>query len=266
LPSSVKVLLKVRFCVNAYHGGIVKDDEIRPTMRTVIASLLFAATAAAQTSFEVASIKPNNSGDGSDSVNTTDGSVVMRNVPLRMIIEDAYDLKRYALTAPDWLDNQRFDINARADAKVKQEELRLMLQSLLAERFQLKTHRESKEMSAYVLLPAKSGFKLKPAEGSGSGINSSRGAGKAKATCRHVSMARLADFLSGRVDHPVVDQSGIPDAYDFTLEWSPEQNTEDPGPSIFTALSEQLGLRLEPRKVPVSILVVDSISKMPTEN
>ena len=121
-------------------------------------------------------------------------------------------------------------------------------------------------MSAYALLPAKSGFKLKPAEGDGSSINSSRGAGKAKATCKHVSMSRLADFLSGRVDHPVVDQSGFSNAYDFTLEWSPDQNAEDAGPSIFTALNEQLGLRLEPRKLPVSILVVDSIGKTPTEN
>ena len=228
-------------------------------------NLLWAAVAGGQTSFEVASIKPNLSGDGNETVNTTDGSLVMRNVSLRNIIEDAYDLKRYSLHAPDWIDNVHFDITAKVSAKVKQEELRLMIQSLLAERFEFKAHRETKEMSAYALLPAKSGFKLKPAEGEGSGINSSHGAGKAKATCRHVSMSRLADFLSNRVDHPVVDQTGIPDAYDFTLEWSPEQ-VEDGGPSIFTALTEQLGLHLEPRKLPVSILVVDSVSKTPTEN
>ncbi len=235
-------------------------------MKRVIASLVFAAAAAAQSSFEVASIKPNNSGDGNDSVNTTDGSLTMRNVSLRMIIEDAYDLKRYTLTAPAWLDTQRFDITAKVGTKVKHEELQQMLQSLLTERFELKAHREPREISGHALLPAKNGFKLKPAEGNGSSINSSRGAGKAKAACKHVSMSRLADFLSNRVDRPVVDQSGISDAYDFTLEWSPDQNAEDAGPSIFTALNEQLGLRLEPRKLPVSILVVDSISKTPTEN
>lgn len=201
-----------------------------------------------------------------DSVNTNDGSLTMRNVSLRMIIEDAYDLKRYTLTAPDWTGTERFDIKAKVGEKVKHEELRLMLQSLLAERFQLKAHRELKEMTGYALLPAKSGFKLKPAEGNGSSINSSRGAGKVKATCKHVSMPRLADYLSGRMDHPVVDQSGISDAYDFILEWSPDQIGEDAGPSIFTALTEQLGLRLETRKLPVSILVVDSISKTQTEN
>lgn len=111
---------------------------------------------------------------------------------------------------------QRFDIKAKAAGKAKAEELRLMLQSLPAERFQLKAHREMKEMSGYALPAAKSGFKLKPAEGEGSSVNSNRGAGTAKAT--------------------------------------------------FTALNEQLGLRLERRKLPVSILVVDSISKTPTGN
>jgi hypothetical protein len=81
-------------------------------MKRAFASLLFAATAAAQLSFEVALIKPNNSGYGGDDVNTTNGSLTMRNVSLRMIVEDAYDLKRYTLTAPDWLDTQRFDISS----------------------------------------------------------------------------------------------------------------------------------------------------------
>jgi uncharacterized protein (TIGR03435 family) len=128
-----------------------------------------------------------------------------------MIIQDAYDLKRYTLIAPDWLDSQRFDINAKAGGKVKQEELRMMLQSLLAERFQLKAHREAKEMSAYALLPAKSGFKLKPAEGSGSSAKSSSGAGKAKATCAHVSMTRLADFVrdAGLIDHRGYAESAL---------------------------------------------------------
>ena len=234
--------------------------------KLVLVGLLFAATLSAQSSFEVASIKLNSSGDGGESVNTTSGTLTMRNVPLRSIIQDAYNLKRYSLIGPDWLDNQRFDITAKVGEKVKYEEMRVMLQTLLAERFQLKAHREQKEMSAYALLPAKSGFKLKPAEGEGSGTSSSSNAGKTKTTFKHVSMTRLADFLSSRVDHPVIDQTGILEAYDFTLEWSRDQIAEDAGPSIFTALSEQVGLRLEARKLPVSILVVDSIEKMPTEN
>jgi len=235
-------------------------------MKNVIVILLFAVLAAAQSSFEVVAIKPNTSLDGGSHTNTTNGSLTMRNVSLRMIIENAYDLKHFTLVAPDWADTLHFDINAKTSGKVKDEQLRLMLQSMLTERFALKAHRETKEMSAYALLPAKSGFKFQPAEGEGSSINSNSGAGKARATFRHVSLSRLADYLSRQVEHPVVDQTSIPDSYDFTLEWSPNQNVEDPGPSIFTALSEQLGLRLEPRKLPVSILVVDSVSKEPTEN
>ena len=77
----------------------------------------------------------------------------------------------------------------------------------------------------------------------------------------------MAEHLSGRsIDRPVVDQTGIEGAFDFTLEWSPDQKSEDSGPAIFTALEEQLGLRLEARKLPVSILVVDSVSRTPTDN
>jgi uncharacterized protein (TIGR03435 family) len=234
-------------------------------MKTALAGVLLAATAAAQ-SFEVAAIKPNLSGDGGSHSSSRGGSLRMENVSLRSIIEEAYNVKDYTLTAPGWVDTLHFDITAKSGEKASRDQIRIMLQSLLTDRFQLKAHRESKEMTAYALVAAKSGFKLKPAEGEGSSVNSDRGAGKAKAVCKHVTMARVADFLSGQVDHPVVDQTGIPDAYDFTLEWSPNQNAEDAGPSIFTALTEQLGLRLESRKLPVSILVVDSMSKSPTEN
>ena len=86
-------------------------------MKAAIASLIFAIAAVAQSSFEVASIKPNISGGGDDSVHSTNGTLTMRNVSLRMIIEDAYDLKRYTLTAPGWIDNQRFDIDAKAGGK-----------------------------------------------------------------------------------------------------------------------------------------------------
>ena len=235
-------------------------------MRTFLLSILFAAIACAQPAFEVASIKPSISGDGNESTNTTNDSLTMRNVSLRHIIQDAYNLKRYTLTAPDWVDNLRFDINAKAEGKTKPDDFRVMLQSLLKERFQLKAHREPKTMSAYALLPAKTGFKLKPAEGDGSSTNSTGNGGSVTLTCKHVSMVQLADALSGRLDRPVVDQSGLPDAYDFTLEWNKGNSADETGPSIFTVLQEKLGLRLEQRKLPVEILVVDSVSRTPSEN
>ena len=176
-------------------------------MKTLIVSILFTAIAPAQLSFEVASIKPSTSGDGNESTNTTNDSLTMRNVSLRNIIQEAYNLKRHSLNAPDWADTLHFDIAAKAEGKVKQEEFRLMLQSLLKDRFELKAHREPKIMSAYALLPAKTGFKLKPAEGEGSSTNSSGNGGSVTLTCKHVSMAKLAEVISGRLDRPVIDQS-----------------------------------------------------------
>ncbi|HEY3837258.1 MAG TPA: TIGR03435 family protein [Bryobacteraceae bacterium] len=232
-----------------------------------IAILASVAPAAPPPAFEVASIKPNKSGDGNSSFTTTEGSIHMRNVTPRILLEHAFNVKDYNLNAPSWVDDLHFDIVAKAPGEVKDAEMRLMLQSLLAERFQLKMHRESKEMTAYALLPAKGGFKLKPVQGDNYSLNFTVGGGKAKATGKQASMANLSDYLSGgALDHPVVDETGIQGVYDFTLEWSPEQNVAENGPSLFTALTEQLGLRLEKRKLPVSIVVVDSMNQTPTEN
>jgi uncharacterized protein (TIGR03435 family) len=241
-------------------------DEMLALNEAAVASLLFTALATAQPTFEVASIKPNTSGDRSSFSRNAEDSLVLQNWPLREIILKAYNLKDYALTGPDWLASLNFDINAKAGGKVTEIELRQMLQSLLAERFQMKAHPAIKEVPAYVLLPAKGGFKLKQVDDGVFGVDQSRFPGKTRIACRHCSIDNLANVLSGHVDRAIVDQSGIPSAYSFTLEWSPNQDAADAGPSIFTALTEQLGLRLEPRKAPVAILVVDSISKTPTGN
>lgn len=185
---------------------------------------------------------------------------------MREIILKAYDLKVYALTTPDWTASRSFDINAKAARKVTEAELRRMLQSLLAERFQLQAHAAVKEMQAYALMPSKDGFKLKPVEDGAADFDLFRSSQKTTIACRHCSMENFANVLSGQLDIAVIDRTGVPGAYSFDLEWSPNQNADDAGPSIFTALSEQLGLRLEPRRAPISILVVDSISKTPTEN
>jgi uncharacterized protein (TIGR03435 family) len=237
-------------------------------MRNLIAAMFFIAIAVAQPSFEVASIKPNNSGDGNSTYQTTGGSIRMRNVTPRILLEMAYNVKEFNLNAPSWVDNPHFDIMASTGGvEVKDQELRRMVQSLLAERFQLKVHRESKEMTAYAMLPAKNGFKLKPTGGENYSLNFTKGGAKAKATGKDVSMTNLADYLSGgAVDGPVVDETAITGTFDFTLEWSPDQTAAEGGPSLFTALTEQLGLRLEKRKLPVSILVVDSMSQVPSEN
>jgi len=224
-------------------------------------------TAIAQPSFEIASIKLNVSGDKSSFTRRGEDSLVPQNWPRRDIVLKAWDLKTYGLNAPDWLASRNFDINAKAAGKVTEEELRRMLQSLIEDRFQMKVHAELKEIQAYVLLPGKGGLKLKPVRDDGVfGVDISRFPDKTRIVCRHCTTDKTANVLADQLKRAVVDQSGIPDEYSFTLEWSPGQNADDAAPSIFTALREQLGMRLESRKVSVPILVVDSIGKTPNEN
>jgi uncharacterized protein (TIGR03435 family) len=231
----------------------------------VSGGVLYAA-AAAQASFEVASVKLNVSGSRSTVTRTSEDFLLLQNWPLREIVLKAYELKDYALIAPDWLASRNFDIQAKAGGKMTKVEQSQMLQSLRAERFQLEAHFESREMAAYALLPAKGGPKLKPAGDGPFDVDLSRGARKTTIACKHCSLDDFAGVLSGQLHRAVVDHSGIPRAYSFTLEWSPDQNADDGGPSVFTALAEQLGLRLELRRLPIAILVVDSINRTPAEN
>jgi uncharacterized protein (TIGR03435 family) len=229
--------------------------------------LAIALAAIAQPSFDVASVKLNTSGDRTSLTRRGEDSLLLQNWPLRDIVLKAYDLKNYALIAPTWLASRNFDVNAKGAGKMTESELRKMLQSLLMERFQIKVHAESGQRDVFVLLPAKGGPKLSPAQDAGAfGIDISQYPDRTKVVCRHCTMDNFANVVADHVNRPVIDQSGLAGECSFTLEWSPTQNGTDPGPSIFTALSEQLGLRLEARKVPVPILVVDSIRQTPTDN
>ena len=235
-------------------------------MELRIAIFLFAISATAQVSFEVASVKLNASGDRSSFTRRGEDSLILQNWSLRNIVLKAYDLKNFALTAPDWLASRNFDINAKGAGKVTESELRQMLQSLLVARFHIKVHTESNELHAFVIVPAKSGLRVSPVHDEGAfGVDLSRFPDRTKITCRHCTMDNLANILADQVDRAVIDQSGLSGEYTFTLEWAPNQGAGS-GPSIFTALNEQLGMRLESRRLSVPILVVDSISQTPTEN
>jgi uncharacterized protein (TIGR03435 family) len=149
-----------------------------------------------------------------------------------------------------------------------------MMQSLLAERFKLAIHRESKELPVFALVAAKGGSKLKPA-GDPKADDGDFTWGRGRIRGMAVTLPEIAEMLSGDLKRTVLDRTGIAGRYDFTLEYAPEiiepavnpnEKTADPnGPSIFTALQEQLGLRLEASKGPVQILVIDHVEK-PTEN
>jgi uncharacterized protein (TIGR03435 family) len=237
------------------------------------AVLLLAAVSSAQSrpEFEVASIKPNKSEGGPSSIRAIKGEVILENSSLRKIIAAAYGIgedRDYALAAPDWLRFEKFDIVAKVPPEASREQMMLMLQSLLADRFKVKLHRESRELSTYVLVVGSSGAKLKE---SAPGTPGQISMGPGHITGRAAPMQALVDHLSNaalQLGRPVLDQTGLRGNYDFTLEWTPDNLPpgDTQAPSLFTAVQEQMGLKLESRKGPVEIIVVDSAEKTPTEN
>jgi uncharacterized protein (TIGR03435 family) len=242
-------------------------------MRTLLLAGLVAC-AAAQTNtsgFEAASVKPSKSGSFSSSSNTRRDNVEIKNETLRDIITEAFELKDYQVTGPDWLSSERFDIVAKAPHGTGDDEkLMPLLRTLLAERFKLETHRETKELPVYGLVVGKGGFKLQAVEvkqGAGLNGNSDNSGGDLKA--RGITMEELAEWMSRHMDRPVVDMTGLKDSYSFTLMYSREdkgQTGTTTHPVLPLAIQEQLGLRLEKRTAPVQMLVVDRAEKVPVEN
>jgi uncharacterized protein (TIGR03435 family) len=229
------------------------------------------------TAFEVASIKPNTSDSGNSSIHTTKGQIMMENVTLKQCIEMAFDVRDFTFSGPAWLDTVRFDIVAKPPAGTPSSQLMPMLQSLLADRFRLVVHRESNVVPAYALLVGKKGAKVEPvAETAPGGTSWGRG----QLSGKNISMAGLADMLARQLERPVKDMTGLPGVFNVKLVWTPddarplEPTAEErkavdnmpAAPSLFAALQEQLGLRLEAQKLPVEILVVDHAERAPAEN
>jgi len=219
--------------------------------------------------YEVASIKPNNSSSGSSRSNGSKGQIVFNNVSLKRLIERAYSVKPFQVVAPDWTESVHFDIAAKYPPDTKDKDRPLMLRALLEDRFKLAVHRESKEVQGYELLVAKKGFKLKPVEPGVANTNS-RGAYAQTLTATKVSMDGLADYVARNLDKAVVDKTGITGVYDFEFRWSKEVQTSNDGeadaPTLFAALEESLGLRLQAHKVPLTMFIVDHVERMPDEN
>jgi len=255
------------------------------------------ATAGAKTpAFDVAAIKLNKAGRGTMMMGAADGYTVT-NASLKMLLTDAYGLKTDNLISglPGWADSARFDIKAKMDEdtvialkklpmEAAWEQHKLMMQSLLEDRFQLKVHHVSKQLSIYELVIAKGGFKLKGADPNNTypnGIKGPDGASRpsmmtiypTQLKAQAVPVSALVNFLSRHLQTEVVDKTGLTGKYDLALRWSPDvsqalampDGRQDTGPSIFTALQEQLGLKLESTKGQVDTIVVDHI-EMPSEN
>ena len=248
--------------------------------------------------FDVVSVKPDKSDHFAHIDDTGDGDgIAFRNMPLNWIILYAYDLRDLSLLlgSPDWVKSNKYDIQAKvgesdllAFHKLTKDQRRLMLQDILADRFKMKVHGESKETSVYALVVAKNGPQLKkvePDEKRVTGIENKDGTivqGQLLYSRRpgqiigqEVPMELLAKSLSGLAGRPVIDNTGITGVYDFKLEWQPDHSpprgepgeiaTDPSAPSIFSALQEQLGLKLESQKVAIPMIVIDHIEE-PSEN
>jgi uncharacterized protein (TIGR03435 family) len=226
--------------------------------------------------FEAASIKPSKAEPGSGSgITTRKGSISARNVTLKRCIRGAYDVQESQIVGgPKWAGEDRYDIDAKAAGPAGDRDLMEMLRTLLSERFKLAFHRETRELPGYALLVGKSGLQAKRSQPDAeSRTNSSRTAIDAEAC----SMHQLAQKLSEVIYLPVADGTGVEGAFDFQLKWTPDDMRAKPpsggdkpgslpmdlpdGPSVFAALQEQLGLKLEPRKVPTEVLAIDRAEK-----
>jgi uncharacterized protein (TIGR03435 family) len=239
-----------------------------------------AALSLAQTgqkpAFETISIKPNDSASGSYRVDFGP-YFKATNVTIRFLILQSYGVFESQLVGgPDWLNSNRFDIRARAESGTNPHgpEAMVLVQSLLEDRFQLKSHRELRELPVFNLVIAKGGPKLKqtvdmnaPASGGTRGappVMEMYGTGN--------TIEMLINRFARQVGRPVIDKANLAGKYDFSVTFDPRPptptndiSTESGGPDIFTAIQEQLGLRLEASKAPVDVLVIDSVQR-PTEN
>jgi uncharacterized protein (TIGR03435 family) len=281
----------------------------------------------AEPAFEVASIKPNNSGDGRVMMQNQPGRFTATNVTARLLIRNAYQLQDFQISGgPSWLTSDHFDIVAKIEAGVADEmaaagpptpgqgpgKLQLMIRSLLAERFKLAVHTETKEQPIYALVLARSdgrlGPQLKKSETDCAALMAARRGGPGRGmpppgppqpgdpmpcgvrigmgnmAVGGSTLAQFANSLGMFTGRVVQDRTGLPGTYDFTLTWTPDQMPQRPpgaptdqpirangvdidpnGPSLFTAVQEQLGLKLDSQKGPVPMLVIDRIEK-PVEN
>ena len=308
-----------------------------------------AQTPEASPTFDVASVKPAapmipgrmmvrmSGGPGTPDP----GQLTYTNVAFKNLLMAAYNVKGYQISGPGWLDSERFDIVAKVPQGATKEQFQVMLQNLLAERFKLTLHHETKELPIYALVVGKNGLKMKespkespqddkgpgaaggpPPSGSGpmegpqikigkDGMpqlppGAGRGGrgmmmmmnngGKMRLQANKQPVSSIAEMLGNSLGRPVVDKTELTGNYDYTLDYAPDEGIRptgmmgmtmpapppgseggsggpaphsgdsEGGPSLVTAVQEQLGLKLEPRKGPVDLLVIDRVEKVPTEN
>jgi uncharacterized protein (TIGR03435 family) len=233
--------------------------------------------------FEVASIKKapiERALTKQDDVAVEPNSLAMRNTSLRECVRWAYNIKDPELTAPDWMMNERFDIVARTDAPASEDQLRRMLQSLLKQRFDLRLHNEQRQVQVLALVRGSGPVKFTLSVGEGiKSIRPGRG-GRSSLEAKWVTMAQLAELLSIPLRQTVLDMTSLAGQYDFLLDLSrdvpPPQTEPSDGlaaavnngaaAAIAFCVKDQLGLRLEARRIPIEVTIVDNARRDPIEN
>jgi|SRR5579872_2637746 len=256
--------------------------RILAVISVALLGAIWAQSPAARPEFEVASIKRNTSGDAGSYFRPSAGRFSTTNVTLKNLLTYAFRVRDFQISGgPSWINSERYDIEAKADSNPTPEQMERMLQGLLADRFTLKVHRETEELPIYVLTVAKNGLKIQPAK-EGSCINPEpgkppppgqkpsascgfRGMGRGRYDATRINAAALATDLSALLGRTVVDTTALTEAFEIHLRFAPEDAPDSTSPSIFTAVQEQLGLKLESGKGPVEVLVIDQVEK-PSEN
>lgn len=258
-------------------------------MRIPFALCLLALPAFAQQptqpTFDVASVRTGDPTQGGH-MHTEPGLLRFENVTLRAAIQFAYGIAPYQLSAPGWINDATFTINAKAaDPTADDDKLKLMLQSLLADRLGMKTHHEQKQLPVYLLALAKNGPKLHEAtKPNGSKFIETKSEGdsvfsedKTGLIVFRATMGEMAAKLSNPLRQPVLDRTGLKGRYDLRIDITPYltpgtgegdnvQKMADPVSFVVTAFQDQLGLKLESGKEPTDLLVVDAINRTPSEN
>jgi uncharacterized protein (TIGR03435 family) len=222
------------------------------------------ATAPQRPEFEVASVKPHSvsASPAHVSIARDPGHLTYTNITVRGLIREAYGTpKLYPLSrGPDALSTDRYDVVAKVSPDASKEQRMLMLQALLAERFKLVVHRETKELPIYALMAGKNGPKLREVEDDGSAPENGSGGGH-QIKAQHISMKALAATLQGFIGDTVVDETGLSGVFDLNLDFNVDESTSSEGPTVFEAVQRQLGLKLEARKGPVEVIVIDHVEK-----
>jgi uncharacterized protein (TIGR03435 family) len=257
-------------------GTIAANRESNFLVRTVRvaliafqAALMCAVPVRAQVSapaYDVVSVKPNHTGGRPQMGSGAGGTLTATNVNLKLLIELAYNVRAYQISGgPSWLESVGYDIVATVEHPVNpnaanRDYFRQLLQNLVADRFKLKVKVETKELPVYALIVGKDGSKLKGGEKPENATDMRMRGGPGLMIGQKLTIQVLSEALSEVLGRPVVGKTGLPGYYDFKLEWTPD-DSDTPGASIFTAIQEQLGLKLESQKGPVEVVVIQAAER-----